>query len=180
MTAPVSGSWTPFFVVTFWSLLIATGLAASVTFFGSTNLDPRPVVQPVQFNHKKHVEDAGLECESCHQGCKEGVHSGLPGLAACSLCHTEPQGESEAEKVIVRLVDEGKEPEWTSLFRQETYVFFSHRRHTTVAKLECKECHGDMGSSTEPPPTRMPVRMYQCWDCHERKHAPNDCTTCHR
>jgi c(7)-type cytochrome triheme protein len=60
-------------------------------------------------------------------------------------------------------------------------VFFSHRRHVTVAKVECQTCHGAIGEATAPP-GRPAVNqsMEWCISCHEKRQVSVDCNACHR
>jgi DnaJ-class molecular chaperone len=53
------------------------------------------VAQPIEFNHRKHTEELGLNCEFCHAYVRRGAHAGLPDAQTCSMCHTVPQGASE-------------------------------------------------------------------------------------
>jgi len=48
--------------------------------------------QPIDFNHKLHVEEMG-ECESCHYFRDDGSFSGVPKLDSCLDCHEEQVGE---------------------------------------------------------------------------------------
>lgn len=162
------------------SMLLCTAVTTGVVFFGTSTLAREIVDQPVAFSHKRHVEDQALECAACHSGCETGVSSGLPNVAACSLCHAEPQGESEAEREFVATIAAGRPVAWPSLFQQPAHIFFSHRRHTTVAKLECVTCHGDIAQSTAPPRVRSPLSMVRCIACHHQQGAAADCSTCHR
>jgi hypothetical protein len=161
----------------FLMLLFATGV---VTFFVEAKPYSRPVQQPIQFNHKKHVEDAGLECSTCHGQYSTETSAGFPGADACALCHTEPQGKSAAEAALVARLKAGQPLEWVSVFREPPHVFFSHRRHVVVAKLECTLCHGNIGLSSAPPDRTAQLRMVQCVGCHATHAASTNCSACHR
>lgn len=160
--------------------LLVTALTTGLVFFTGGAFAHEPVDQPLAFNHEKHLEALDEDCAACHSGCREGVNSGLPNTKACALCHSSPQGESAAEKQFIAMLEAGAQLEWRSLFQQPAHVFFSHRRHTTVAGLECDECHGDIGKSTAPPKYRAALRMDRCIGCHETSRAPTDCSACHR
>jgi hypothetical protein len=58
---------------------------------------------------------------------------------------------------------------------------FSHRRHVTLAKLDCESCHGKMRERMAPLGV-APVRldMNTCLSCHRREGAAEDCAACHR
>jgi hypothetical protein len=136
--------------------------------------------QPVEFNHRLHVEDVGLECTECHPYFEDETFSGLPGADACSFCHDEVQGSDPEEAKLYRLLSDEQPLEWRPLFRQPSHVFYSHRRHVKVAKLECEICHGSIAASEAPPQRVDTLDMDGCIGCHEQQGVGNDCTSCHR
>ena len=173
---PLAGFVLPFvlgFVALFGGSLV-------VTFFANAKAVHAAEPQPIAFNHRVHAEEAELECATCHPGFAHGVSSGLPTTATCALCHSEAQGESAEEARLVELLENGAQLDWRPIFRQPPHVFFSHRRHVTVAGLECARCHGDIGASTAPPTDAAPLTMEQCIGCHEESDASIDCSACHR
>ncbi len=103
--------------------------------------------QPIDFNHKLHVEQMG-ECEGCHSFRDDGSFSGVPKLANCLECHEEAMGEHPEEaKLIAEYVEPGKEIPWLIYARQPACVFFSHAAHVSMAEMECVICHGTVGES---------------------------------
>lgn len=138
------------------------------------------VLQPISFNHRKHVQDNELACVTCHEFFEKEAFSGIPATEVCASCHLEPQGKSAEERELVRLLKAGAPVDWKPLFLQPPHVYYSHRRHVIVAGLECPACHGAIGASTAPPARVRQLRMEDCIDCHERQGAPTDCTACHR
>lgn len=161
-----------------WSVVavvvVATaGVVLSVTF--------RPIEQPIEFNHRLHVEDLGAECADCHAYALTGVRATIPNLATCADCHDEPLTESEEEIRLTELIEAGTPIPWRKIYWVEDHVYFSHRRHTAVAEIGCDVCHGSVGEM-ERPPTRPITRitMNKCMQCHEEMEASNDCIVCHR
>ncbi len=136
--------------------------------------------QPVEFNHRLHVEDVGLECTDCHAYYASETFSGMPDADACSFCHEEAQGEDPEEAKLAQLLADGRTLDWRPLFRQPAHVFYSHRRHVTVAKLECEACHGSIAASEAPPRSVDTLSMDDCIECHEQQGVEDDCTSCHR
>ena len=157
-------------------LLLTTALWT----LGSDGSMSGPVVQPVEFNHRLHVEDVGLECTECHEFAESEAFSGLPTDEICSMCHDEAQGDNPEETKLVGLLSDGRPLEWGRLFRQPEHVYYSHSRHVSVAGLECERCHAGIASSTRPPLRVRRLTMDDCLECHEDGEAQNDCTTCHR
>lgn len=156
----------------------ATGLVALFLIIILPALGSR-IKQPLNFNHKIHMEN-DMECLDCHLYYENHASSGKPGLEICSGCHEEPQGESRAEQKIVETVKSGKEIEWQRLYRAPEDVYFSHRRHVVLGKIDCKICHGEIGESSKPPSKPRKIRMRKCMACHEERDANNDCIGCHR
>ena len=136
--------------------------------------------QPIVFNHQKHVQENEMECSECHEYYERETFSGVPTVDTCSFCHSEALGESAEERRLVKLIEEGGSLDWEPLFQQPPHVFYSHRRHTTVAQIDCAVCHGSIGDSTVPPARVTQLTMEDCIDCHEKEQAAADCTTCHR
>jgi hypothetical protein len=63
----------------------------------------------------------------------------------------------------------------------DDHVYFSHRRHTTLAGIECAECHGNVESMTTPVvESYLPTSMEGCIKCHEERGAATECVACHR
>ncbi len=135
--------------------------------------------QPISFNHKKHLEQ-GLECDSCHRYFKTQTFSGMPGIAACLECHQEAVTKSPEEEKIRQFAKKGKEIPWKRIYKEPSYVFYSHRRHTVLGKIPCQTCHGNIGNS-EKPPEKPYVKMTMGWcmGCHQKKGVSNDCLACH-
>jgi len=104
--------------------------------------------QPIDFNHKLHVEEVGGSCDSCHYFREDGTFSGIPKLGNCLECHEEILGETEEEeKFYNEYVAKGREVPWLVYSRQPDCVFFSHVAHVQMGKMDCVSCHGHIGES---------------------------------
>ena len=136
--------------------------------------------QPIAFNHAKHIA-SGMTCTDCHTGAQSQVHATVPALATCMTCHASALTESGEEKKLRAFAAAGQEPPWHPLPRVPAHVYFSHRRHVDVAKLECGACHGPMDKITAPPQRLFrPLNMDDCLNCHVQSRAKTDCNDCHR
>jgi hypothetical protein len=167
--------------VSFVAFFVLTGAATTAINLGGGLAFLRPAVrQPIAFNHRKHVKELDLACSTCHVTVEKEAFSGLPDAEVCAFCHSEPQGKSEEEKKLIQLLKTGAPLEWVSLFRQPSHVFYSHRRHVVVAKIDCVVCHGSIAETTSPPGRVKRLRMEDCRSCHRRKGVSTDCTKCHR
>lgn len=161
----------------FLAFFLLTGAA---TVWQSRRAAASTTAQPIAFNHQKHVKDLDLACSTCHTFYEKETFSGLPEAEICATCHSEPQGKSQEEQKLVRLIQSGARLEWVSLFRQPAHVFYSHRRHVVAAKIDCPVCHGAIAASVAPPRSVRRLRMQDCLDCHRRSGVSTDCTACHR
>ncbi len=135
--------------------------------------------QPIAFNHKKHVKQ-GLDCDTCHRYYKTQTFPGMPGISVCLECHKDPITQSPQEEKIRQYAKKGEQIAWKQIYGEPDHVFFSHRRHVVLGKIECKTCHGNIAES-EKPPTKQFVRMTMGWcmNCHAKKKVTNDCLACH-
>ncbi len=161
--------------------------------------------QPVEFSHKIHTGSAGMQCEDCHALREDGSYVGIPPLEQCAGCHTEPTGQTAAEKnFIEKYVTPNREPPWLVNARQPENVWFSHTPHVRLAKLTCARCHGDQGTLDKPRvyqedrisgysrdiwgkpvanvkgPTQTGMKMDDCIECHRAAGLEHSCLDCHK
>lgn len=138
------------------------------------------VVQPIAFSHKKHA-DKEVVCADCHKFNKTQTFSGLPTVADCMDCHDEALTKSPEEEKIRQAAKAGEPLVWKRLFKVPDHVYYSHRRHVTIAGIACERCHGAMGKTDRPPSTApVKITMSFCLDCHKAQNANTDCVACHR
>ena len=140
-----------------------------------------PIAQPVGFNHLRHTQELKLGCDVCHKYVRTGAHPGLPDRETCAICHAAPLGTSEEAAQFTELVQSGEPIRFNKLFRLPSHVFYTHRRHVTVAGLECTKCHDGIASTEEPPERPLvKIDMAFCIRCHREREVTTDCTACHR
>ena len=137
--------------------------------------------QPIQYNHKLHVEDAGLSCTDCHVNVETHERASIPNITVCADCHDDPETDNAEIKRVVSYVQEEKQIPWQTVHRVRDYAYFSHRRHVTLGQLECETCHGNV-SARELPFEKpfVEINMSWCIDCHEQRAVTTDCYACHR
>jgi hypothetical protein len=159
---------------------LAVLLAAT---FVACHLDDPPPEQPIAFNHRLHVVRNRIPCTDCHVGALRQERATLPPITRCLLCHMKPQGKqpNPRERVVRRLGAQGTPVTWTQVTRNPRHVHFSHRAHTTLAKISCPACHGDVTQWTQPPTEANAKlrKMNTCRNCHRKRGATLDCISCH-
>lgn len=170
--------WIPHLVVFLASLTAGLLYVA----FSQGRASYRAVRQPVLFNHYVHTKEQELACEECHQGVKTGYFATYPTVETCSICHSEPVGNTEKElRFVEDYVNKAQEIHWQRLFKIPDHVFFSHRIHVVRAEIECMTCHAGMEEQTQPPSRPLKVlTMKECMGCHQEREATLDCNSCHR
>ncbi len=179
-------------------LIVVVGLGV-LTWAYSAGWVSGGVYQPIAFPHKTHL-DLKLPCTGCHQSAEKGAVAGRPATALCMACHAGGDTKSEEIKKLRSYGEKGQEVPWRRVWRLPSHVFFPHRAHVVLAKIECQTCHGPMEKLTKPPVTPLKtLDMNDCIACHESREkavaakttAPqahsvaarsllNDCNTCHR
>lgn len=160
------------------SVSLAIGFLAIVTGWAQKAL------QPIRYNHKKHVEELGMECLDCHKYAETLASASIPNIDVCADCHDDAETENAEQNKVAEYVLNGKRIPWLQVHKVRDYAYFSHRRHVAIAEIECTTCHGEvqqMEAPFEKPffPDRRD-KMTWCMDCHEERGANNDCYACHR
>jgi len=131
--------------------------------------------QPLQFSHKHHVGDDGIDCRYCHTSVETSATAGIPPTKTCMTCHSvlfnnvgylEPIRESYRTDTSIA---------WVRVHRLADYVYFNHSIHISKG-VGCSTCHGRVD--------QMPLvfqantlLMEWCLDCHrntERVLRPLD------
>jgi Zn finger protein HypA/HybF involved in hydrogenase expression len=162
-------------------LYLIIAVAVVLSSFVFLSLSSGKIHQPLRYNHLKHVDEAELECADCHQYVEEREFAGIPNINECAECHSDLLGETEEEKKLQTYIEADSLIHWKRIFKLPKHVFFSHRRHVSMAEIECAECHGEIQNLTEPPqPANNRITMSFCMDCHSKQEVDNDCLACHR
>src|SRR5262244_1205966 len=120
--------------------------------------------QPVQFSHKHHVGDDGIDCRYCHTSVETSATAGIPPTKTCMNCHAQIWSQSPFLEPVRASFRTGQSIEWTRVHDLPDFVYFNHSIH--VAKgMGCTTCHGQVD--------RMPLmwrekslQMEWCIDCH--------------
>ena len=138
--------------------------------------------QPIAFSHKVHVGQNEIDCNYCHSSVEKGKVAGVPSLNVCMNCHFvvnegTKTGTAEIEKIYKALdfnpetLEYGNNPtpvEWVRVHDLPDHVYFNHKQHVVVGKVECIECHGPV-KSMEEIYQYSEMTMGWCVDCHRDK-----------
>ena len=127
--------------------------------------------QPIKFSHKVHAGDNQIDCKYCHTTAEFGKSAGIPAMELCMNCHIlvregARSGKFEIAKVVE--ANETKTPvEWVRLHNLPDHVFFSHAQHVGVAKVDCKQCHGQV-QEMDIMKQNSDLSMGWCINCHRQ------------
>jgi hypothetical protein len=129
-----------------------------------------PVDQPVEFDHRHHVRDDGIECRFCHAGAERSAYAGLPSTAVCMGCHAQVWNDSPMLEPVRRAWFSGEAIPWNRVHDLPDFVYFDHSVHVTKG-IGCESCHGrvDLMARVE---QSKPLTMGWCLSCH-RDPTPN-------
>lgn len=138
--------------------------------------------QPIKFSHKVHAGQNQIDCNYCHSTVEKGKSATVPSLNVCMNCHYvvnegSKTGTVEISKIYKALdfnpetLEYGKNPkpiEWKRVYDLPDHVYFNHKQHVKVGKVNCQECHGPVQEMDEIY-QYSEMTMGWCVECHRRK-----------
>jgi hypothetical protein len=136
--------------------------------FGTNQFDP--VAQPVQFDHRHHVVDDGIDCRFCHTSVDRAASAGIPSTELCLNCHSQIWNKSALLDVVRQSGATGQPIEWLRVHRLPDFVYFNHAIHVNKG-VGCASCHGRVDQMAAVQQV-APLTMSWCLDCH-RNPAPH-------
>jgi hypothetical protein len=123
-----------------------------------------PVEQPIQFDHRHHTRDEGIDCRYCHNTVDKSPSASLPPTSLCLNCHAQVWNKSPLLEPVRKSFFENRPLKWTRVYRVPDFVFFNHSIHVNKG-VGCVSCHGrvDQMAAVE---KATPLTMGFCLDCH--------------
>ena len=120
--------------------------------------------QPVQFSHKHHVADDGIDCRYCHTSVENSAFAGIPPTKTCMNCHREIYSDSPYLEPVRQSWNTGRPIAWRRVHDLPDFAYFDHSIHVTKG-VGCSTCHGRVDEM----PLMFQVASLQmewCLDCH--------------
>src|SRR5262249_41989582 len=131
--------------------------------------------QPVQFSHKHHAGDDGIDCRYCHTTVETSAFAGIPPVKTCMNCHSQLFADSAYLALVRDSFKNDKPIRWTRVHDLPDFAYFNHSIHVNKG-VGCSTCHGRVD--------QMPLtwqvaslQMEWCLQCHrapERYVRPRD------
>ncbi|MDH5674206.1 MAG: cytochrome c family protein [Myxococcales bacterium] len=153
----------------------AAGLGVSVTFVFWYYFSPKNLQvgyapeQPVDYSHKLHAGDLGIDCRYCHANVERSQEAMVPPTQTCMGCHSIVKKDSPKLAALRDSWDSGNPVQWVRVHKLPDHVFFDHSAHLAVG-VGCVSCHGRV-DQMDVVRLEEPISMGWCLDCHRDPQA---------
>jgi hypothetical protein len=124
----------------------------------------QPIAQPVQFDHRHHVVDVGIDCRYCHQTVETSSSAGVPPAELCMNCHSQIWNKSPKLEPVRQAFFSGQPIPWHRVNKLPDFVYFNHSIHLAKG-VGCVTCHGRIDEMAEVAQGE-PLTMEFCLNCH--------------
>ncbi len=120
--------------------------------------------QPIQFSHRHHAGELGIDCRDCHTTVETSASAGFPPTQTCMNCHKQIWLDSPFLEPVRSSFATGRSIEWTRVHDLPDFVYFDHSIHVNKG-VACVTCHGrvDRMNLTW---QHASLQMEWCVDCH--------------
>jgi hypothetical protein len=153
-------------------ILGSVGLLAGLALAGLYAFNSLPIVtknheahaQPVQFSHKHHNGELGIDCRYCHTSVEDSAFAGIPATQICMNCHAQIWKDAPILEPVRASYRTGESLEWVRVHDLGDFVYFNHAAHLAKG-VGCASCHGDV-TQMNLTYSVAPLTMGWCLDCH--------------
>lgn len=137
-----------------------------IWYYGSpkyTDVGYRPK-QPVEYSHKLHAGDLGIDCRYCHSSIERSAEANIPPTQTCMNCHKLIKPDSEKLQLVRASFSGGEPIQWVRIHNLPDFAYFDHSIHLAKG-VGCASCHGNV-AQMEKVEQKKPLSMSWCLDCH--------------
>ena len=148
-------------------LLLVGGLLGLAMVFARSSYVTRAqeyIEQPVQFSHRHHVGDDGIDCRYCHTSVETSAFAGIPPTQTCMNCHSQIWATAPILEPVRSSFREDRPLRWIRVHDLPDFAYFNHSVHVKKG-MGCETCHGRVD--------QMPLMLQQnslqmewCIECH--------------
>ncbi len=128
----------------------------------------------INFSHQLHIEDAEMECVTCHSNIEESTKANddnFPEKDICAECHDVEDDENcNMCHVDLDIAEELANP--------ARKILFNHKAHLALNEGDCAECHAGIEKVAMGDGTKIPSQE-KCNSCHNGLSASKACLICH-
>src|SRR5271156_3401687 len=97
--------------------------------------------QPIQYSHKHHAGDDGIDCRYCHTGVETSSFAGIPPTKTCMTCHSILFVDSPFLEPVRASYRTGTPIAWNRVHKLDQFAYFDHSIHISKG-IGCFTCHG--------------------------------------
>jgi len=126
--------------------------------------------QPIDYSHRLHAGELGIDCRYCHNTVEYAAHAAIPPTETCMNCHAQIHRDSPKLEALRRSYETGEPIAWVRIHDLPGYAYFDHSAHVTRG-VSCVSCHGRV-DRMEVVYQHEPLSMGWCLECH-RNVEPN-------
>lgn len=142
------------------------GIIGFIWYFASpwyTDVGYQPS-QPVEYSHKLHAGDLGIDCRYCHNYVESSPRANVPPTQTCMNCHKIIKAGSEKMLPVIESWTTNQPIEWVRVHKLPDFAYFDHSAHLE-AGVGCFSCHGNV-TKMEKITQVQPLSMSWCLECH--------------
>ena len=125
--------------------------------------------QPVEFDHRHHTQDDGIDCRYCHSTVEKAATAGVPSTDKCMGCHAQIWNQSPMLEPVRRSYFSRMPSPWNRVHDLPDFVYFDHSVHVRHG-VGCVTCHGRVDQMARVAQV-APLTMGWCLDCHREPAA---------
>lgn len=147
--------------------IIVGGVLGIILNFNRTSYVTQAFVardQPVQFSHKHHVGDDGIDCRYCHTTVEQTASAGMPATKTCMNCHSQLFANVPYLEIVRESWRSGKPIKWQRVHDLPDFSYFNHSIHVNKG-VGCSSCHGRVDLMPLMWNTQS-LQMEWCLSCH--------------
>ncbi len=126
--------------------------------------------QPVEYSHRLHAGELGMDCRYCHNTVDRQTHAAVPATETCMGCHARIHTESAKLAAVRESFATDMSIPWVRVHDLPDYAYFDHSAHV-LKGVGCESCHGRI-DTMEVVYQKEPLSMGWCLKCH-RNPEPN-------
>jgi hypothetical protein len=129
--------------------------------------------QPVQFSHKHHAGELGIDCRYCHTSVEVSPVASIPPTKTCINCHAQIWAQSAYLEPVRASWKTDESIRWIKVNDLPDFVYFNHSVHVYKG-IGCASCHGRVDTMNQLYQATS-LQMEWCLECHrhpERQVRP--------
>jgi hypothetical protein len=120
--------------------------------------------QPVNFDHRHHTRDEGIDCLYCHYTAERSPYAGIPPTSTCMGCHNQIWNDDIQIEPLRRSYWSNEAIAWNRVHDLPDFVYFDHSIHVNNG-VGCVTCHGRVDEMPRVFQAK-PLTMGWCLECH--------------